>query len=79
MDVRVFNPFTPSNVNSVSTTYRRHENTKRCAYGQRIWEIELASFTPIVMSAAGSLAPEATTFTKDLLHSWHQNGVMSTV
>ena len=59
-----FNPFAPSNVNSVSAAYRRHENKKRCAYGQRIWEIELSSFTPIVMSAAGDFAPEATTFYK---------------
>ena len=66
MDVRVFNPFAPSNVNSVSAAYRCHENTKRRSYGQRIQEIELVSFTPTVMSAAGSLAPEATTFYKRL-------------
>ena len=67
MDVRVFNPFAPSNVNSVSAAYRRHKNTKRHAYGQRIWEIELASFTPIiVMSAAGGLASKATAFYKRL-------------
>ena len=66
MDVRVFNPFTPSHVNSVSAAYRCHENTKWRAYGQRIREIELASFTPIVMYAAGGLAPEATTFYKRL-------------
>ena len=66
MDVRVFNPFASSNVNSVSAAYRCHENTEQHAYGQRIREIELTSFTPIVMSAAGSLAPEATTFYKRL-------------
>ena len=66
VDVRVFNPFAFSNVKSVSAAYRSHENTKRHAYGQRIQEIELASFTPIVKSAAGGLAPEATTFYKRL-------------
>ena len=66
MDMRAFNPFAPSNVNSISAAYRRHENTKRRAYGQRIREIKLASFTPIVMSAAGGLAPKATTFYKRL-------------
>ena len=60
------NPFASSNVNSVSAAYRRHENTKQCAYGQRIREIELTSFTPIVMSAAGGLALEATTFYRRL-------------
>ena len=66
VNVRVFNPFASSNVNSVSAAYRCHENTKRRAYGQRIQEIELASFTPIVISAAGGLASEATTFYKRL-------------
>ena len=63
---RVFNPFASSNVNSVFAAYRHHENTKRHAYGKRIRKIELAYFTPIVMSAAGSLAPKATTFYKTL-------------
>ena len=66
MNVSVFNAFAPSNVNSVSAAYRHHENTKQRAYGQRIREIEFASFTPIVMSAAGGLAPKATTFHKRL-------------
>ena len=66
MDIRVFNPFASSNVNSLSVAYRRHENTKRRAYGQRIREIELTSFTLTVMSAAGGLAPKATTFYKRL-------------
>ena len=62
VDVCVFNPYPPLNVNFISAAYRRHENIKRHAYSQRIWEIEHASFTPIVMSATGGLAPEATTF-----------------
>jgi len=62
VDVHVFNPYAPSNMNSISAAYRRHDNIKWCAYGQRIREIEHASFTPIVMSATGGLAPEATTF-----------------
>ena len=66
MEVRVFNPFASSNVISVSAAYEHHENTKWHAYGQRIREIELASFTPIVMSTAGGIAPEAITFYKRL-------------
>ena len=53
-------------MNSISAAYRRHENTKRQAYGQRVRETEHASFTPIVMSATGGLAPEATTFYRRL-------------
>ena len=62
VDVRVFNLYAPLNVNSISATYHCHENNKQHACGQRIQEIEHASFTPIVMSATGDLAPEATTF-----------------
>ena len=66
MDVRVFYLFAPSNINSVSAAYSRHENTKWRAYGQRVREIKLTSFTSIMMSAAGGLAPKATTFYKRL-------------
>ena len=66
VDVRIFNPYAPSNAGSMTTAYRRHENIKRRAYGQRIREVEHASFTPIVMSATGGLAPEATTFYRRL-------------
>ena len=62
MDIRVFNPYASSNAGSTTTAYRRLENIKRRAYGQRVREVEHASFTPIVMSAKGGLAPEATTF-----------------
>ena len=66
MDVRVFNPYAPSNMNSISAAYKHHENTKRRAYGQRVQQTEHASFTPIVVSATGGLAPEATTFYRRL-------------
>ena len=66
VDVRVFNPYAQSNVNSISAAYRRHENIKRRTYGQRVREVEHASFIPIVMSATDGLAPEATTFYRRL-------------
>ena len=48
VDVRVFNPFAPSNaVSSLFACYKQHENIKKRAYGQRIREIE--HFTPVVM------------------------------
>jgi len=65
--VRVFNPYAPSNkCSSLATAYKKHENIKRHAYGQWIWEVKHASFTPLVMSATGGLAHEATTFYKCL-------------
>ena len=37
VDVRMFNPYAPSNRNStISTCYRNHENQKKRAYDQRI-------------------------------------------
>ena len=46
-DVRVFNPFAPSNQHSQpESVYCRHENLKRRLYEQRVREVEHASFTP---------------------------------
>ena len=57
IDVHVFNPLAPYNSSSLlSPTFKKHENIKRQAYGQRIREVEHAFFTPIVMLATGGLA-----------------------
>ena len=67
VNVRVFNPYAASNkCSSLSAAYKKHENIKRCAYGQRIREVEHASFSPLVFSATGGLAHEATIFYKCL-------------
>jgi len=67
MDVRVFNPLAPSNSSSsLSSTFKKHENIKHRAYEQRIREVEHASFTPIVLSATGGFAHEASVFYKRL-------------
>ena len=66
-NVRVFNPHAPSNRHiNPRSTYRKHGRIKKRAYKQRIREIEHATFTPLVLSAAGGLAREATTFYKRL-------------
>ena len=75
LDVRVFNPHTASNrQTSVATCYRKHEAIKKCAYEQRIREVEHSSFTPLVLSATGGLAVEATTFYKRLAACLTQMG-----
>ena len=67
VDVRVFNPHAPTNANvPISSCYRNHERAKRRAYEQRVREVERASFTPLVMSATGGMASEATHFYKRL-------------
>ena len=67
IDVRIFNPLAPSNCNSdLATCYRKHERSKKRAYEQRVREVEHASFTPLVLSASGGMAREATNFYKNL-------------
>ena len=66
-DVRVFNPHAKSHrQSSLSTCYRKQEGIKKRAYEQRIREVEHSSFTPLVFSATGGMANEATAFYKRL-------------
>ena len=67
MDIRVFNPFAPSNSNTNhDRCFAKHEREKMRMYEQRVREVEHASFVPIVMSATGGLAKQATNFYKRL-------------
>ena len=66
VDVRVFNPHTPTNKHtSLQSAYRTHEKMKKRVYQQRVQEIEHASFTPVVLSATGGMANEATFFLQE--------------
>lgn len=59
-DVRVFNPYAPSNsTGSQAANYRRHEMEKRRTYERRILEVEHGSFTPLVLSTTGGWGPSA--------------------
>ena len=64
--VRDFNPHAPSNRHTnPQSAYRKHEQIKKRAYEQRIRGFEHATFSPLVLSASGGLAREATTFYKE--------------
>ena len=66
-DVRVFNPYAPSNRNQTpSACYRKHEREKKRAYAQKILEVEHSSFTPLFFSATGGMGREATCFYRRL-------------
>ena len=66
LDVRVFHPNAPSYRNSsIPSVYRCHELQKR-EYGERVREVEQASFTPIVFSTTGGMGGEALTFYRHL-------------
>lgn len=59
-DVRVFNPFAPSNRKfPLQTCYRNHENVKKRGYDQRIREVEHGTFTPLVFSSTGGMGRAA--------------------
>ena len=65
-DVRIFNPLAPSNNQSMSACYRKHEKMKKRAYEQRVREVEHGSFTPLVFSATGGMGDAAKIFYKRL-------------
>ena len=65
-DIRVFNPHAQSNHQPIPTCYRRHENTKKRAYEQRVREVEHGSFTPLVLSLTGGMGSAATVCYKRL-------------
>ena len=81
-DVRVFHPNAPSNCSgSISVAYKKHEDIKKRAYGQRVREIEHGVFTPLVFSTTGGMGREATTFYKRLADklAWKQQKPYSVV
>ena len=60
-DVRIFNPTAPSYRNTaVSSLYRRFERDKQRMYEQRIRDVEMVSFTPLVFSTFGEMGSAAT-------------------
>ena len=62
-DIRVFNPHALSNQHgSLLPCFQKHKQTKKKMYKQRCREVEYSSFTPLVLSATGGLAKEATVF-----------------
>ena len=62
---------------TLTSCYRKHEGSKKRAYEQRVREVEHASFTPLVLSASGGMAREATNFYKNLASKlamkWNQS------
>ena len=62
-DVRIFNPMAQSNRDlELKAAHTRSENQKIREYGDRILEVEQGSFTPLVFTTSGGLAPRALTF-----------------
>ena len=67
MDVRVFHPNAPSyRGKKIEQLYADNENEKKNAYNQRVIQVEKATFTPLVFSTMGGMAPECTKFHKQV-------------
>ena len=64
-DVRVTNANSDSQNNMTSAkVYAKHEAEKKRNYNQRIMQIEHGTFTPLVFSVNGGIAPECEKFHK---------------
>ena len=62
-DVRVFHPNAPSyRGSSIQSLDRCHEQEKKREYGDRVQEVEHASFTSLVFATTGGIGKEATIF-----------------
>ena len=69
LDVRVFNPFAPSNCSSsLAACYTKHEKAKKRAYEQRIREVEHSTFVPVVLSTTGGMGKRANALYKRIAH-----------
>ena len=44
--------------------YEKNENEKKNTYNQRVIQVEKATFTPLVFTTSGGMAPECTMFHK---------------
>ncbi len=66
-DVRVTNPMSATALkNSLNRVYYSQEKEKKRKYNYRIMNKDNGTFTPLVYSVAGSLAPECSVFHKKL-------------
>ena len=66
-DVRVCHPNAESYKDlTPQQIYRQHENEKKRMYASRVMEVEQATFTPLVFTTTGGMAPECQVYHKHL-------------
>ena len=66
-DVRVLHPNATSYRNkTLPELFRQHEREKKRLYNNRVIQVEKGTFTPLVFSTNGGMAPEATRYHKRL-------------
>ena len=65
LDVRVVHPNAASyRDKTIEKIYEIHEKEKKRSYNQRVMQVERATFTPLVFSTTGGMAPECVKFHK---------------
>ena len=78
-DIRVFNPFAKSHLNSNQTldaVFRKQEAQKKRSYNQRVIEVEHGSFTPVVTSSYGGFGKETRAFLSKLIEKLSEKNGM---
>jgi hypothetical protein len=66
-DVRVTNADNDSQIEKpIKSILQKHERDKKREYNSRVMEVEQGTFTPLVLTVKGVMAPEATRFHKTL-------------
>ena len=59
LDVRIVHPNAPSyKGKSIERIYKQNEEEKKNSYNHRVIHVERATFTPLVFSTTGGMAPE---------------------
>ena len=83
-DVRIFNPFAKSYLNTkLDTLFRQKEDGKKNEYAEWVVRIEHGSFTPIIMSAYGGCGVETSKCISQLVtkitekYDMHRSTVMN--
>ena len=65
LDVRVVHPNCPTNRGkTIEKIYEKNEKEKKNSYNQRVIQVEKATFTPLVFTTSGGMAPECTLYHK---------------
>jgi hypothetical protein len=65
-DVRVTNADNTQSAKPLKSVLRNNETDKKREYNTRVMEVEQGTFTPLVFTVKGVMAPEATRFYKTL-------------
>jgi len=66
-DIRITHPTSQSySGKSLAEVYQQHEKEKKDKFNQRVIDIEMSSFNPLVFTTSGGMAPECNRANKKL-------------